>query len=78
MRCRIGLGSWIPALLWGVAFANVVRGLPIDAAHQYTGGFFNLLNPYALLGGVTTLLAFLTTVRSSSDSRPAACCSRTR
>ncbi|OZC32025.1 cytochrome d ubiquinol oxidase subunit II [Gordonia polyisoprenivorans] len=56
----IGLGSWIPALLWGVAFANVVRGLPIDAAHQYTGGFFNLLNPYALLGGVTTLLAFLT------------------
>ena len=56
----IGLGSWIPAILWGVAFANVVRGLPIDADHQYTGGFFNLLNPYALLGGATTLLAFLT------------------
>ncbi len=56
----IGLGSWIPAILWGVAFANVVRGLPIDADAQYTGGFFNLLNPYALLGGLTTLLAFLT------------------
>ncbi|MGC5249167.1 cytochrome d ubiquinol oxidase subunit II [Gordonia sp. DT219] len=56
----IGLGSWIPAILWGVAFANVVRGLPIDAQHQYTGGFFNLLTPYALLGGATTLLAFLT------------------
>ncbi|MGW5524337.1 cytochrome d ubiquinol oxidase subunit II [Gordonia sp. NPDC003950] len=56
----IGLGSWIPALLWGVAFANVIRGLPIDADAQYTGGFFNLLNPYALLGGATTLLAFLT------------------
>ncbi|WP_026919644.1 cytochrome d ubiquinol oxidase subunit II [Gordonia shandongensis] len=56
----IGLGSWIPAILWGVAFANLVRGLPIDAEHQYTGGFFNLLNPYALLGGATTLLAFLT------------------
>ena len=56
----IGLGSWIPAILWGVAFANVVRGIPIDADHQYTGGFFNLLNPYALLGGVTTLLVFLT------------------
>ncbi|MCD2145602.1 cytochrome d ubiquinol oxidase subunit II [Gordonia paraffinivorans] len=56
----IGLGSWIPAILWGVAFANVVRGLPIDADAQYTGGFFNLLNPYALLGGATTLLAFLT------------------
>ncbi|MXP23247.1 cytochrome d ubiquinol oxidase subunit II [Gordonia sp. HNM0687] len=56
----IGLGSWIPAILWGVAFANVVRGIPIDADHQYTAGFFNLLNPYALLGGLTTLLAFLT------------------
>lgn len=56
----IGLGSWIPALLWGVAFANVIRGIPIDADAQYTGGFFNLLNPYALLGGATTLLAFLT------------------
>ncbi|MBD0021628.1 cytochrome d ubiquinol oxidase subunit II [Gordonia pseudamarae] len=56
----IGLGSWIPALLWGVAFANVVRGLPIDADAQYTGGFFNLLNPYGLLGGITTLLVFLT------------------
>lgn len=56
----IGLGSWIPALLWGVAFANVIRGIPIDADHQYTGGFFNLLNPYALLGGLTTLLVFAT------------------
>ncbi|MFW0785543.1 cytochrome d ubiquinol oxidase subunit II [Gordonia sp. CPCC 206044] len=56
----IGLGSWIPAILWGVAFANVIRGIPIDADAQYTGGFFNLLNPYALLGGLTTLLAFLT------------------
>ncbi|MDL9945548.1 cytochrome d ubiquinol oxidase subunit II [Gordonia sp. ABSL11-1] len=56
----IGLGSWIPAILWGVAFANVIRGLPIDADAQYTAGFFNLLNPYALLGGATTLLAFLT------------------
>lgn len=56
----IGLGSWIPAILWGVAFANVIRGLPINAEAQYTAGFFNLLNPYALLGGVTTLLVFLT------------------
>lgn len=56
----IGLGSWVPAILWGVAFANVLRGIPIGADHQYTGGFFNLLNPYALLGGLTTLLVFLT------------------
>jgi cytochrome d ubiquinol oxidase subunit II len=53
------LGSAVPALLWGVAFANIVRGVPIDAHKAYTGGFFNLLNPYALLGGVTTLSVFL-------------------
>ncbi len=56
----IGLGSWLPALLWGVAFANVIAGLPIDAKHQYTGGFLDLLNPYSLLGGLTTLAAFAT------------------
>ena len=55
----IGLGSWIPSILWGVAFANVVRGLAIDENAQYTGGFFNLLNPYALLGGATMTLVFL-------------------
>jgi cytochrome d ubiquinol oxidase subunit II len=54
------LGSWVPALLWGVAFANIVRGVPIDENAEYVGGFFDLLSPYALLGGVTTLLLFLT------------------
>ncbi|HEU5355121.1 MAG TPA: cytochrome d ubiquinol oxidase subunit II [Actinocrinis sp.] len=48
----------VPALLWGVAFGNIVRGVPIDAAHHYTGSFFTLLNPYALLGGLTTLSVF--------------------
>ena len=37
-----------------------MRGVPIDADLEYAGGFFNLLNPYALLGGLTTLLLFLT------------------
>lgn len=54
------IGSFVPALLWGVAFANILRGVPIDASGEYVGGFFNLLNPYALLGGATTLLLFLT------------------
>ena len=54
------IGSAVPALLWGVAFANILRGVPIDADMEYAGGFFNLLNPYALLGGLTTLLLFLT------------------
>jgi len=56
----IVVGSALPALLWGVAFANIVQGVALDADHNYIGGFFALLNPYALLGGVTTLLLFLT------------------
>jgi cytochrome d ubiquinol oxidase subunit II len=56
--CIIG-GSLVPALLWGVAFGNIVRGVRIDAHHEYVGGFFDLLNPYALLGGLTTLTLFL-------------------
>src|SRR5512136_1703780 len=47
----IFLGSFLPALLWGVALANILEGVPIDAKKNYVGGFFNLLNPYALLAG---------------------------
>ena len=54
----ITVSSLLPALLWGVAFANIVHGVPIDAEGNYTGGFFNLLGPYALLGGLTTLVLF--------------------
>lgn len=54
------VGSAVPALLWGVAFANIVQGVPMDADHNFTGTFFTLLNPYGLLGGVTTLLIFFT------------------
>ncbi|HET7690685.1 MAG TPA: cytochrome d ubiquinol oxidase subunit II [Nocardioidaceae bacterium] len=52
-------GSLVPAVLWGVAFGNILRGVPIDAEGEYVGGFFNLLNAYALLGGVMTLLLFM-------------------
>ena len=51
-------GSPLPALLWGVAFANIVRGVPLDAEHEYVGTLLDLLNPYALLGGLATLLLF--------------------
>jgi cytochrome d ubiquinol oxidase subunit II len=54
----IFVGSLLPAFLWGVAFANIVRGVPIDAAGEYTGSLWTLLNPYALVGGLTTLLLF--------------------
>ncbi|MGI5241222.1 cytochrome d ubiquinol oxidase subunit II [Dactylosporangium sp. CA-139066] len=52
-------GSLVPALLWGVAFGNIVRGVRLDAHHEYAGSFLDLLNPYALLGGLTTLSLFL-------------------
>ncbi|MEV0354310.1 cytochrome d ubiquinol oxidase subunit II [Nonomuraea sp. NPDC050680] len=51
-------GSLGPAFLWGVAFANIVRGVPLDADHEYTGTLLTLLNPFALLGGLATLLLF--------------------
>ena len=59
----ITISSLLPALLWGVAFANIVRGVPLTKTTagyiQYSGGFWNLLNPYALLGGLTTLSLFV-------------------
>jgi cytochrome d ubiquinol oxidase subunit II len=54
------VGSVVPALLWGVAFANIVHGVPIDESKEYTGDLFTLLNPYGLLGGLVTLSLFLT------------------
>ncbi|MBN1218331.1 MAG: cytochrome d ubiquinol oxidase subunit II, partial [Anaerolineae bacterium] len=55
--CLFG-GSFVPALLWGIALGNLLRGVKIDEAMIYVGTFFDLLNPYALLGGLTTLAVF--------------------
>ena len=52
-------GSFLPALLWGVGWANIVHGVPIDSHGEYTGTLFTLLKPYALLGGLATLTLFL-------------------
>lgn len=54
----IVIGSAVPALLWGVAFGNIVQGVALDENNIYVGGVLALLNPYALLVGVTTLLLF--------------------
>ncbi len=54
----IFIGSFVPALLWGVALGNLLRGVPIDENMIYVGGFFNLLNPYALIGGLASLSMF--------------------
>ncbi|MEU2160440.1 cytochrome d ubiquinol oxidase subunit II [Streptomyces chengbuensis] len=50
--------SLIPAFLWGVAFGNIVRGVKIDQEMEYVGTFGDLLNPYAILGGLVTLTLF--------------------
>jgi cytochrome d ubiquinol oxidase subunit II len=50
--------SAVPALLWGVAFADVVGGVPTDADGQVTASLLDLLGPYALFGGVTSLVLF--------------------
>jgi len=53
-------GSLVPALLWGVAFGNIVRGVEIDADKEFVGNLLDLLNPYALLFGLVTLTLFTT------------------
>ena len=53
------LGSFLAALLWGVGWADIVHGVPMDAAHTVTATIWDLLHPYALLGGVVTLSLFV-------------------
>lgn len=55
----IFIGSIVPALLWGVAVTNLIKGVPIDGNMHYVGTFFDLLSPYTLLGGLAFLLVFL-------------------
>jgi cytochrome d ubiquinol oxidase subunit II len=52
------LGSLLPPVLFGVAFGNILRGIPVDGAQTFTGTFLGLLNPYALLVGIVTLVLF--------------------
>jgi|WetSurMetagenome_2_1015567.scaffolds.fasta_scaffold127887_1 cytochrome bd ubiquinol oxidase subunit II len=53
-----GLGSILPAVLFGVAFGNILRGIPIDEHGTFTGSFLGLLNPYSILIGVMSLVMF--------------------
>lgn len=55
----IFFGSAVPALLWGVAFGNLVKGTPINATMHFTGNFFNLLSPYTLICGLAAFAVFL-------------------
>jgi cytochrome d ubiquinol oxidase subunit II len=53
-----GLGSLLPALLFGVAIGNILHGVPIDANGNYLGTFFGLLNPYSIGVGILSLVLF--------------------
>jgi len=55
----IFIGSFVPALLWGVAIANIIRGVPVDADMNFVGTFWGLLNPFGLLGGLMFVGVFL-------------------
>jgi cytochrome bd ubiquinol oxidase subunit II len=55
----IAAGSWLPAVLWGVAFSVLVRGLPVDAAGHVHPSITDVLNAYTLLGGAATAGLFL-------------------
>jgi cytochrome d ubiquinol oxidase subunit II len=60
MDTLITIGSVIPAVLWGITFANLVRGVPLDESHEYVGTFGDLLSPFAWLGGLTFVAVFVT------------------
>ncbi|MAT39226.1 MAG: cytochrome d ubiquinol oxidase subunit II [Ectothiorhodospiraceae bacterium] len=53
-----GIGSLLPAVLFGVAFGNILRGLPLSENFVFEGNFLGLLNPYAILVGLLSLAAF--------------------
>ncbi|MBC8175127.1 MAG: cytochrome d ubiquinol oxidase subunit II [Candidatus Marinimicrobia bacterium] len=54
-----GLGSLLPAILFGVAVGNLLRGIPLDENGIFTGTFFGLLNPFSLLIGILSLVMFV-------------------
>ncbi len=52
------IGSFLPALILGVAFSNIFMGLPLDENGVFQGSFLTLFNPYGLVGGVLFVLLF--------------------
>ena len=54
-----GVSSLLAAVLFGVAFGNILRGIPIDKSHNFVGNFIGLLNPYSILIGLVSLAMFI-------------------
>ena len=57
--CLLTAGSLLAPLLIGVALGDLLHGLPINSSQEYTGSFWDLLQPYALFTGVTLVLICL-------------------
>ena len=55
----ICVGSFLPAFILGVVFANLAQGVPINGDKMFTGNLFTLLNPYGILGGLSSISIFL-------------------
>jgi len=55
----IFFGSLLPPLLWGVALANLMKGVPIDANTNYVGSFWDLISPFSVMAGISIVLLFL-------------------
>ena len=53
------VGSLIPAVVWGVAFTDLVHGVPLSPGGHYYGGLPGLLHPIALVGGLASLAVFV-------------------
>jgi cytochrome d ubiquinol oxidase subunit II len=53
------VSSVASALIIGIALGNIAWGIPLDARHEYMGSFFDLIHPYSLLVGVTTVALFM-------------------
>ncbi|MFD2670922.1 cytochrome d ubiquinol oxidase subunit II [Marinicrinis sediminis] len=55
----IFVGSLLPPLLWGVALANLMRGVPIDESMNYVGSFWDLISIYSVTAGISIVLLFI-------------------
>jgi cytochrome d ubiquinol oxidase subunit II len=53
------VGSFLPAFLFGIAFANIFQGIPFDCNGVFYGDLLTFINPYSLLGGILFVLLFL-------------------
>ena len=68
----IFIGSFVPPLVIGVAFGNLLQGVPFHMDEYmrlyYTGNFFQLLNPFGLLAGVVSVAMIITGRNLSADA----------